>query len=414
MNVRKRDYIWNTVGVLLQNAVSPVLLLVVTRLNGIQASGLFSFAFSVSLLLYALGMWGGRTYQVSDVKKEFQPRSYIMVRIVLAIFALTVAIIFCAVNQYDVYKTSVILMLVVFKLLESFADVLYGILQTNDRLYMSGKSLTVKASLGILVFTIVDLITDSILAGTCGIIIVNILVFFCYDLAQTNKFEKIYFPKHEIKRYIGEAKEILKRCASVFAVMFLAMFSLNVPRYFIDLHSTKEVGYFGIIAMPITLIVLVITFILQPNVVKLAKLCSTDEIAQFRKEVNKVLFFSIVIGLVVLLVTVLIGTWLLRLIFGVDFDGHAVALDMIVTGGIASAIVTVYLNVFVIMRKVKFPLIVLIVTNLLLIPMSYYSVQYCSLLGGVAAFTVTSFAQLALIVVYFNVMQKRKMINEKN
>lgn len=77
----KKDYLWNTIGVLAQNAISPLLLIVVTRLNGVDDSGLFSFAFSLALIFWAIGIWGGRTYQVSDVKHEFTPQSYIFVRI---------------------------------------------------------------------------------------------------------------------------------------------------------------------------------------------------------------------------------------------------------------------------------------------------------------------------------------------
>lgn len=398
----KRDYFWNTLGVLLQNVISPVLLLVVTRVNGIEATGLFSFAFSVSLLLYALGMWGGRTYQVSDVKKEFQPRSYIVTRILLAVLVLLVTVIFCAVNQYDSYKTGVIFVLVVFKLLESFADVLYGILQTNSQLYKSGKSLAAKAILGMVTFIAIDLITDNILVGSLGIVIVNAIVFLCYDFPQTNKLEKICFPKEKIREYMNEAKEILKRCANVFAVMFLTMFSLNVPRYFIDKYSQVEVGYFGIIAMPITLIVLVITFILQPNVVTISKQYSDGKTSDFKKSVNKILRLSVAIGLVVLAGTILVGTPLLQLIFGIDFDNHTMALNVIVAGGIASALVTVYLNIFVIMRKVNFSLIVLIVTNLLLVPASYFAVTKFGLMGGTTAFAIVSFAQLVFAYLYFN------------
>lgn len=414
MTKLKKDYFWNTLGVLLQNVISPVLLLVVTRVNGIEAAGLFSFAFSMSLLLYALGMWGGRTYQISDVKKEFQSRSYVMARVLLAILVLVVAAIFCSVNRYDVYKTSVIFVLAVFKLLESFADVLYGILQTNSQLYKSGKSLAVKAILGMVSFVAIDLLTNNILVGSLGIVAVNTVVFLCYDFPQTNRLEKIRFPKAKIREYVHEAKEIIKRCTNVFVVMFLAMFSLNVPRYFIDQYSQEEVGYFGIIAMPITLIVLVITFILQPNIVTISKQYSDGKMTDFKRSANKILGLSVVIGLMVLAGTIIAGTWVLHLLFGVDFTHHAMALNVIVAGGIASALVTVCLNIFVIMRKLTFSLVVLIVTNLLLIPASYIAVQGSGLLGGVTVFMAINFVQLILTLLYFNLALKNKDSREKN
>ncbi len=404
--MKRKNYFWNTLGVLLQSAISPLLLVVVTRTNGIEAAGLFSFAFSVSLLLWALAMWGGRTYQVSDIEGEFQTRSYIMARILLAGLAIVSTAIFCVINQYDVYKTSLIFALVVFKLLESFADVLYGVLQVNDRLYVSGKSLVAKAVLGLVAFVVVDLSTHNLLVSVLGIVVVNMAIILTYDVIQTSKFERIIFPRQKVMEYVTEALAALKRCASVFVVMFLTMFSLNVPRYFIDQHSEIEAGYFGIIAMPITLIVLVFTFILQPNVVNLSKLYNEHKIVAFKKAVTNVLSLSVAIGIFVLLGTILVGAWALGVVFGVDFTAYNRPLVVIVLGGIASALVTVYLNVFVIMRKVAFSLIVLTVTNIILIPVAYIAVQNHGLFGGVVAFTVTNFIQLALIAIYFNLPKK--------
>ena len=73
----KKDYLWNSLGSLLQSAISPVLLIIITRLNGIDDSGLFSFALSLSVVFWAVSLWGGRTYQVSDVKREFSSGGYV-------------------------------------------------------------------------------------------------------------------------------------------------------------------------------------------------------------------------------------------------------------------------------------------------------------------------------------------------
>lgn len=403
MKVRKRDYVWNTIGTVLQSAISPLLLLVVTRVNGIEAAGVFSFAFAVSLLLWALGMWGGRTYQVSDTQSEFKHRSYIVVRAVLAVVVLLIAGIFCAANQYDIFKTGLIFALVLFKLLESFADVIYGILQVNGKLYMSGKSLTAKAVLGFGVFVAIDIATGNLIAASLGIVAVNIAIFCLYDLVRAHHLESIVIPRTEVKQYYLEAKKIMKRCLGVFIIFFLAMFSLNIPRYFIDMRSEEEVGYFGIIAMPITLIVLLISFVLQPSIVGLSKLYREGSLRAFKKVVNKIVAISCGIGAFVLLVTALFGVQILGLIFGLDFDMYKIPLIVIVIGGVASALVTVYLNAFVIMRQISFSVVALLITNSVLVPFSYVLVRLYGVDGGVWAFTAMNVLQLLLIAVYFGV-----------
>lgn len=397
----KRDYMWNTLGVILQNAISPLLLVAVARLNGVEAIGVFSFAFAVSLLMWSLAMWGGRTYQVSDSQSEFEHRSYIAVRVILATVVLLVTGIFCLVNQYDAFKTGLIFVLVAFKILESFADVMYGILQVHNRLYISGRSLAVKAVLGLLAFVVIDLATENLLLAVTGIISVNIAVFVFYDLVQADALESVRFPRNKVQQYIREAGSIIRRCFGVFVIFFLAMFSLNIPRYFIDIYDEREVGYFGILAMPITLVVLMISFILQPNVLLLSRLYHNHDLRRFRGIVYKILGVSLCVGVAILSLAAICGTWVLHLIFGIEFEEYWYALMVILIGGIASALVTVYLNIYVIMRRINFALIVLIVTNIVLVPVSLVAVQKWGLIGGVWAFSATNILQLFLVALYF-------------
>ena len=108
----KKDYLWNSLGSLLQSAISPVLLIVITRLNGIDDSGLFSFALSLSVVFWAVSLWGGRTYQVSDVKREFSSGGYVAVRFIASLIVAISAVVFCVLNGYNTTKTGLIMILV--------------------------------------------------------------------------------------------------------------------------------------------------------------------------------------------------------------------------------------------------------------------------------------------------------------
>ncbi|QWQ32271.1 hypothetical protein KOY48_05540 [Candidatus Minimicrobia naudis] len=102
---------------MLQSAISPVLLIVITRLNGIEDSGLFSFALSLSVVFWAISLWGGRTYQASDVKREFCSGGYVAVRFVASLIVAVSAVVFCVLNgYYNATKTGLIMILVAFKI----------------------------------------------------------------------------------------------------------------------------------------------------------------------------------------------------------------------------------------------------------------------------------------------------------
>jgi len=407
----KRDYLWNTLGVFAQNAISPLLLVIVTRLNGVSDSGIFSFAFSLSLIFWALGIWGGRTYQVSDVEREFTPRSYIAVRLILALFILLGSFAFCIINNYDVFKSMVILALVLFKVLESIADVLYGILQVNGRLFIAGRSLLYKASIGLATFLIIDTYSKNIFLSTLGVVVINFLILLMYDIPHAKKFDKIFIPISQTSRYISDATVIMKRCAAIAVVIFLSMFSLNIPRYFIDQYHGEQIGYFGILVMPITAIGLLITFILQPNIVQLSKQLSEKLYHEFNMTLNKILMVTVGIGVVVLVVAYLIGIRALDLIFNIDFSPYQPALMIITVGALVNACVTIYINILTIMRHFKAQFYILLVTNIVLTILCVGIIKQYGLIGGAFLYFIVNSVQLGLLILsYKNLMRQKRTI----
>lgn len=405
---RQKDYFWNTIGVFLQNAISPLLLVVITRINGIEDSGLFSFAFSLAILFWAISMWGGRTYQVSDVKREFSTHSYIYVRIILGAFVLIASVLFCLLNGYDSDKFALIVSLVVIKILESFSDALYGIMQIHKKLYVAGKSLVYKAILSIAVFLLVDVQTGSILLGSIGMIIANAVILVLYDIRKVNIQEKISIEKiFKSKAILSESTELIKRCAPVFGMTLLAMLSLNIPRYFLDVYHAVEIGIFGIIAMPVTLIVLVVSFILQPNVLRLATLLKDKKIKEFSHIVTKLIAATSLIGIFILGVTLLIGVEVLGFVFSIDFQAYKHTLLIIVLGAIVNALLAIILNILVIMRRFRAQFLVLLVSNIALIPVANFAVDRYGIDGAVTLFVGVNVVQFFMLFVTYIVVKGR-------
>lgn len=400
-----RDYLWNTIGVFAQNAISPLLLVAVTRINGVYDSGIFSFAFSVALIFWALAIWGGRTYQVSDRKHEFSYHSYILVRVILGIAVLIGSIIFCIMNGYDSAKTTLILLLVLFKVVESISDALYGILQVKDRLHESGISLLIKATLGGVGFIITNLATGSLVWSAMALVVINILVFFSYDLVKARKANyQIESMTHNFTRFTEEATVIVRRCAPIAAVMLLSMFSLNIPRYFLDTYQPEEVGYFGIIAMPITVLTLFITFLLQPKIIQLTEFFTGQHYRELNRSVKNVTLLTILLGVVGIGVVYIAGIPLLNIVFGLNFEPYLAALMIIMIGAMANGVVSIYINIFTVIRHFKVVFFTLFLTNILLAFTSVGVIAEYGLTGAVILFTVVNIIQALILIVTYKLI----------
>lgn len=410
----KKDYLWNSLGSLLQSAISPVLLIVITRLNGIDDSGLFSFALSLSVVFWAVSLWGGRTYQVSDVKREFSSGGYVAVRFIASLIVAISAVVFCVLNGYNATKTGLIMILVTFKILESIADSLYGVLQIHHKLYVAGISLTMKAMLGFAAFMAVDIVTKNVIYGTLAILLVNVLIIFLYDILWVRRVEVINVSKKLCKEYIAQAVAIMKHTSAVFVVMFLTMFSLNIPRYFLDKSHPDQIGYFGIMAMPITLLGLFISFIIQPNVVNLSELLVKRKLKEFAQVVSKINHITFGIGVLSVVLSYLVGVWVLNTIFGININNFQLDLTIMVIGAAANAFVSIYVNLLIIMRRFKGQFYTLLLTDILAVVVSMCLIERLAMLGSVLVFMLISFLQLALLLVIYKRSLKDAIITDKD
>lgn len=409
MQAQKKDYIWNSIGSFLQSAISPILLIVITRLNGVGDSGLFSFAMSLSVVFWAISLWGGRTYQVSDVKKEFSSGDYIVVRFISSLIVAVFSISFCILSGYDLIKTELIMVLVSFKILESIADSMYGVLQIHNKLYIVGISLTIKSVFGFIIFAIVDILTKNIVYGALSIFLVNIVVVIFYDIPWMKHVESVGLTKKNIM----QAGKIMKKTAEVFVVVFSTMFSLNIPRYFLDKYHYDQIGYFGIMAMPITLLTLFISFVLQPNVVNLSELLKKKKIKEFTKIVSKIDFITFTLGILFVISSYLIGVWVLNTVFGIDINNFRIDLTIMVIGAVANAFVSIYVNLLIILRRFKGQFYTLLVTNILAVILSIYLIDRLAMLGSVLVFMTISFLQaIILLFIYKRSLKNVIMLSE--
>ena len=93
-NSLKMDFIWNTLGSTFISFTSLILMIIVTRINGIESAGIFTFSFSSATILNIVALYCGRTYQVTDDNKYVSESSYLYTRIFTSIVAFLISLIF--------------------------------------------------------------------------------------------------------------------------------------------------------------------------------------------------------------------------------------------------------------------------------------------------------------------------------
>jgi O-antigen/teichoic acid export membrane protein len=392
----KKDIIWNSLGTSAWSFLSLFLLIIVTRINGIADSGLFSFAFAVAIIMFTVACYGGRAYQVSDHKDSFTADDYISLRIFTSLAVFVMTAFFVILNGYEWQKTTLIFLLVGQRVFDAIADVFYGIMQKKHRLYISGKSLFYKSLLSLIVFFTIDLLTKNLLFSTLSLLVISLLFILFYDIPQTRKLENLSFKFKPNKIY-----NILKSTFLPFTTAVMGLIFVNLARYFIDIYHPDLQGYFGIIIMPLSLIVLLFSFISTPAILHLSNKYNSREFHALNKAIGKIIGMVLITTLLICVFMYFFGTPLLRLLFNVDFSHYTIDVVLVVIIGLAISLTSLFTNVAVIARKLRLTVAIYLLSNALLILLCFLLVNQYQIRGAVIAYIIAATTQTILMSIYY-------------
>lgn len=280
-NPEKSAYIWNTISAMENSFQTMGLLLVITRLHNMEDSAIFSIAYAVGNLWIALGKYGIRHFQVTDVKEKYSYETYLGMRYFSCLFMLLASLVYTGIGKaggYSWYKAACVLLACLIKLVDAFEDVLHGRLQQKEKLHIAGKVLSLRLFLYIAAFVVLYIITGNLL--------VTLLVSFLFTLVLAiylNGLVREELEADKEKKTDGHTIwELMIECLPLCVSFFLNTYLFNAPKYLIDELVSDEVqSCFNVIFMPVFVISLLSNFIFQPMLHKSAVLWEKRNIRSF-------------------------------------------------------------------------------------------------------------------------------------
>ena len=405
-----KNFIWNIIGTTFNSFNSLFFMIIVTRINGTNDAGIFTLAYSTACILYIIGVYAGRIFQVTE-KEEINDKEYIVNRISTTIIMMMITIGFVLIKQYDIYKASIFVIICLYRALEAFSDVLYGIFQKNEMLYKVGKSFFAKALLSLVTFLLVDLLTKDLILSSFMIVISNLLVILVYDIVNVRKL----ISKEEKVQYKNVLR-IYKTGFFVFAISFLSLYIMNAPKYAIDDYLNEHIqAIYGIIVMPATVIGLFAQFIIHPYLNTIVNLYNDGKIEEINKLVMKIILAVVLIGIICMGGAYLLGIPVLELIYGIELKEYRWNLVCIILASTLNVIGTVYSSVLTTIRKTFSQFVIYCVVTVVAIIASYILTFKFEINGATIAYFIIMASQFILYSIYTNfILNKLKKEENKN
>lgn len=400
--ILKESYIWNAIGGMLNAGQSALLLIVISRTNQVEDAGVFSIAYAIACLAVTVGKWGMRNFQATDIQGKYDYGTYVSSRCITCLMMITMIFYYILkgwwLSDYTIEKCIMILMLGLLKMLDAVEDVVHGMFQKKGRLDIGAKSMATRYILTLSICGISLFLTHNLIISTGISLIVSFVYFLFATLLVYGEFKEkaiISFSNRYVWRLLSE-------CFSLFLGSFLMIYIANAPKYAIDECMNERVqACFSYIFMPVYVISVLITFIYQPVLTKLAIFYEEKRDKEFMN-----LFFRqllIITGLILgtLLCGFMVGIPILSLLYNINLMEYKLPFMILLIGGSFLA-VSGYLSVVItILRKQKWLLIGYILAAVIAFFATKPLILFGGIIGASCLYTGIVFLQVIVFVIIF-------------
>lgn len=363
-NEVRDTYIWNMIAATSSSFQSMVILLIMTRAGHVNTASYVAIGFAAANLMMTIGKFGIRNFQATDVSEKYEFRCYKQARFITVVGMALCSMAYCMVKYiesgYPVGKTIVVLLLCIYKTVESLEDVYHGRLQQKGRLDIASKIWAIRNLAFIVEFLVIFLALKK-LEVTLVISVATTMVL-CWFL---NRMPKQFYLGSSI--YISAKKnwkELLRACFPIAVAAFLLMYISNAPKYIVDtVISDEGQSHFNILFMTVFVVTLFSNFIYNPILNRLAILWEEGNKRELSRRIG------IVIGIVAGIVAVgiifaeVIGRKLLGIIYGVSLEQYKQELRlMLISGGLIAIMNLLYMMIILLRRQKVFYFVFMIAT----------------------------------------------------
>jgi O-antigen/teichoic acid export membrane protein len=325
----RSNFSWTLTGNVIYSGCQWGMISALAKFGSASAVGSFALGLAITAPVFMFTNLQLRAIQATDARSEFAFADYFTLRVLASVCGLFVICLIVAATRYDIETRAVILLVGVSKTIESFGDVIAGLLQKAERLDRVSISLMLRGGFSLPAFAATYWISHSLIAAVLAMIAVWLSVFLFYDLRQA----RILIRRRD--RFFAYRRLQLKRLALVSAplgiVMTLISLNVNIPRYILErFGGSEELGVFASLAYLIVAMNLVVSALSQSAITRLSLLFSEMRFKDFSRLVFRLSMFGVAMIAVGVPLSLLAGRAVLSILYRPEYGHHVVTLGILV------------------------------------------------------------------------------------
>ncbi len=344
----KLNIIWNSTGNIIYLGMQWLISVFIARILGYNDAGIFSLAMSITNIFTCIALFGIRNFQVSDLEGKYSDMDYIKSRIITCICAVILCSIYISLLPYTLIQKSCIVIYMLYRASESFADVLHGIDQKSWRMDIVGKSYFLRGTFMFVIAAALAFITENIILVILGMTIITTVIIFYYDLRQTLKLVKTDSKNN------GRYKLLLVESIPLVIYMIMQNSMGSIPRLFLERISGSDMlGIYSSIASPTLIIQIGASYLFIPLIGVFADYIKARDNSKFMKLFIKIYVIIALLSLASIVIGGIFGEFGLKVLFGISILPYSYILLPIILCTILTALSWFLCMILTVFRDMK-------------------------------------------------------------
>jgi O-antigen/teichoic acid export membrane protein len=336
---------WMLGGTTVYSAAQWAAVACIAKLGSAELVGQYALGLAIAGPAVLLTNLNLRAVLATDARRQFNLATYTGARLLGILLFIAISVAISVLTRVPATALVVVLVVILLKAIEAYSDVLYGLLQREERHDLVARSLAVRSLAGLAVLVLIMWRVGDLGAALLAAAAAWLLAVIAFDVRFARRVgaDAGSLIGRSAHSRSGSIRGLLLLAAPLGVVMLLGSLSYNAPRYTIQAFlGTEELGFFAALATLLLVGSTAVNALGQGAVPHLARLAAMRRKRSFKRYVLNLVLAAIGIGALAVTMVALWGEVILRFLFT---GAYAVRTDIaiwIMVAGMAGLVSSVF------------------------------------------------------------------------
>lgn len=392
-----KDSIYNLIGNIAYALSQSLIIIILNKLGTPIDVGSFTYAMAIVIPFFILAQGGLRSIIAIDAKENYNFNTYFYLRLICCSIALFSVILININNNY----LSIIVLLAIFKLMDSIFDIYYGQYQRDGKFKNIYRSRLFRSIGNIFSFSTTYYFTNDLILSLTIYVLSSLIIYICSD------FRKYKINHFNIKLTILYKVFIISLPLAVSS--FLISLNTNIPRLLLENKvGIIILGAFGSFIYLLNICQIVVQSICQVFSPRLARYYLDSNYSEFNKNSYLLITLIVLISTLFVLFAISLQDLIFYLLFNPSFNEYKKIYEYIIYISPIIFLGVALGNICTAQRLIKLQPYIFLVITLINLASVYFTISLYGIYGAILSLVLVSLLTCILLTLYMKFAKRNK------